>query len=210
MISDLQVLLIGGPPGAGKTTLGRALAAQLGFGSLTADDLVITGRVLTTPESHPALHQMRSIGHTRYFTETPGAQLIADAKALEETMWPALDRVIASHVMAKTPTVIDWWLFSPQRIATIDEGGITSIWLHVDPEVLEDRERQLNAEFWGESSDPEQMLGHFMERSLWRNDLVFTQAKERGMPVLDQTGLETVDDLVASALGIVTERRDPQ
>ncbi|MFQ5968817.1 MAG: hypothetical protein ACE5MI_14630 [Acidimicrobiia bacterium] len=39
-----------------------------------------------------------------------------------------------------------------------------------------------------------------MERSLWRNELVASQAREEGMPVIHQSGDETVEDLVAAAL----------
>ena len=41
-MGDLRVLLIGGPPGAGKTTLARSVAGRLGFLSTTVDDLVTT------------------------------------------------------------------------------------------------------------------------------------------------------------------------
>jgi 2-phosphoglycerate kinase len=199
---ESTVLLIGGPPGAGKTSLGRAVAAELGFGSLTVDDLVVAGRALTTEETHPALHPMRGRGHTRYFTETSAEQLIRDAVALEEAMWPALTRVIRSHVTAETPTSLDWWLLSPVRVSGLGEAGVTSVWLHVAPDVLEARERR-NADFLAGSSDPERMFSHFMARSLWRNELVAAQAREVGMPVLSQTGGETVEDLVVAVLELI-------
>ena len=200
------MLLIGGPPGAGKTSLGRAVAAELSFGSITVDDLVITGQVLTTKETHPALHQMRPIGHTRYFTESPPDQLIADAAELEETMWPALERVIRSHATTNTPTVLDWWLLSPNKVDELEADTIASIWLYVDPDVLEEWERSNAAGFWAESSDPEQMIARFMRRSLWRNELVASQARELGLPVLYQSGADTVEDLVEAVLEIVGAR----
>lgn len=146
---------------------------------------------------------MRPIGHTRYFTESPPDRLIADAIALEETMWPALERVIRSHATTNTPAVLDWWLLSPNKVDELEADNIASIWLHVDPDVLEGWERSNSAGFWAESSDPEQMIARFMQRSLWRNELVASQARELGMPVLHQSGVEAVEDLVEAVLEIV-------
>ncbi|MCA9946780.1 MAG: zeta toxin family protein, partial [Anaerolineales bacterium] len=67
MISN-KVILIGGAPGAGKTTLGSALAVKLGVNSLTIDDLVTAVIAVTTPETHPGIHALRKGPHTEYFT----------------------------------------------------------------------------------------------------------------------------------------------
>jgi hypothetical protein len=148
---------------------------------------------------------MRPIGHTRYFTESDPERLIADAVALEEMMWPAVARVIRSHATTKAPSVIDWCLLSPEKVHELEDDAVRSIWLHVDPVVLEERER-LNTEFLAESSDPEQMLSNFMQRSLWRNELVAAQAAALGMPVLHQSA-ETIEDLVEGVLELLGSGR---
>ena len=204
-MEDLTVLLIGGPPGAGTTTLGRTVAARLGFASLTVDDLAISARVVTTAESHPALHPMRPSGHTQYFTDGPPERLIADATALEETMWPVLERVIASHLATASPIVMDWWLLSPDRVDELEDDRIRSIWLHVDPNALEARERR-NTQFFGDSPDPERMLANFMHRSLWRNDLVALHASTLNLPALHVSGDESVEELVTATLEAIVSR----
>lgn len=201
---DSGVLLIGGAPGAGKTSLARAVAAELGFGSLTGDDLAVAGRALTTEETHPPLHPSKGIGHTRYFTETPAAQLIEDAVALEETLWPVFVRVIRSHLAAEAPTTIDWWLLSPVSVSELAEAAVTSIWLYVEPDLLEARERR-NVEFWAESFNPERMFSQFMARSLWRNELGAAQAHELGMPVLSQSSDDTIEDLAATVVELISD-----
>ncbi len=206
-MDDLQILLIGGPPGAGKSTLGRALAAELGFGSLTADDLAIAGRMLTTPETHPALHVMRPVGYRQYFTDGPAEKLIADAIAVEETMWPVVERVISSHIESRAPIVIDWWLLSPKTVGQLEDKRIASIWLHIDADALEQRERS-NTEYLARFADPERMLTNFMARSLWRNDLVAAQAAAARLPTLELTGRETVDEMVNAARALMATRHD--
>lgn len=198
-MDTLKVILIGGPPGAGKTTLGRNLAGRLGFLSLTADDLVIAVKALTTAESHPALYQMQPMGFTRYFTEGPADKLIADSSVVADTMWPAVEQVIASHIGNKTPIVIDWWLLSPPQVAEMNTPNARSIWIHFKPEALEARERK-NTVFLAGSADPETMLRNFMHRSLWRNRLVAEQAADLGLPVLDLDGTESTTEVTDRAL----------
>jgi hypothetical protein len=114
-MEDLTALLIGGPPGAGKTTLARSVAASLGFLSTIVDDLVATARLVTDAHSHPDLHRADGVGIVDYFTEGPPERLIADAVALEETMWPILEQVIQRRRGEKAPIVMDWWLFNGSR-----------------------------------------------------------------------------------------------
>lgn len=166
------------------------------------DDLSIVARMFSTPQTHRSLHVMRAGGHTHYFTESPVEQLIADAEELAETMWPSLARVIASHLSLKGPVVLDWWLFSPSRVAELGDG-VGSLWIWIDPEELERRERVLAPPFVEGSRDPERMLANFMARSLWRNDLVRAEAEELGLPVLVQDGHKDVDSLVEEAIGLL-------
>jgi 2-phosphoglycerate kinase len=201
-MSSSRVLLIGGPPGAGKTTLGRAIAAELGYASLTVDDLAVAVRAMTTPEAVPALYPMAGIGHTRYFTEGPPHKLVADAEALEEALWPAVRAVARTHALIKESIVIDWWLLGPDLVATLEEENVASLWVYIDPVALDQRERR-NTWFREGSSDPERMHTNFMHRSLWRNEHVADRARKLGLPVLHQTGDIPTSDLVLSALDLV-------
>lgn len=207
---DAPVILIGGPPGAGKTTLGRALAARLGFTSLTGDDLATAVRAVTTEESHPVLHLMRRRGgHVRYFTDSSQRELIEDAQALERVMWPAIQRVVEYRAVSGPPVVIDWWLLSPDPVVTIDASLVASLWLHIEPAALEARERT-NTDFFEASERPSKMLANFMSRSLWRNELVAARARALGLPLLHQPGDTSTDDLVTEAVAALSDPRSAE
>jgi 2-phosphoglycerate kinase len=202
-VTKAKVILIGGAPGAGKTTLGRNLAIKAGVTSLTIDDLMIATRAVTTKETHPGLHIMSTGDPVGYFTENNSEQLIADAKVQHEATWPAVEKVIRSHAADwGSPIVIDGWAIHPSWVAQLGLNNVTSYWLHVKREVLEQRERK-NTDFFGQSSDPERMFQNFLGRSYWYNDLVREEADSFGLPILEQDGTVTVEELCAKVLGEV-------
>lgn len=197
-------MLIGGPPGAGKTTLGRAVAARLGWDSLTVDDLLAAVREVTSPDTHPAFHPMARGGHVAYFTDGPPEKLIADAMAMQDAAWPVVERVLRYRQLGRSPVVVDWWLLDPHHVVSAAPDGTAAVWLHVDADVLLRRERA-NEDFFGLSSDPDRMLDNFMARSLWRNEYVKDAATCVDLPVIHQDGGRSVDELtneVISRLGL--------
>lgn len=74
------MILIGGPPMIGKTTIARRLAARLDYGTMSTDDLGQCIRDVTTPDSHPNLHLMSGIDHREYYVSRSTERLIQDAE----------------------------------------------------------------------------------------------------------------------------------
>ena len=193
------VVTIGGPLGAGKTTLCFALARRLNSLAMTLDDIVVAARAITTPESHPGLHLTNNTPAADYFTNSHPDKLISDAKIQQETIWPGMERVIRLRAKGTKTMVIDGWFLRPSQIAGLGLDNVLPFWLNVDPVVLEARERELSAEL-GESTDHEKMLQNFLKRSFWHNDLICREAKKFGQTVLYQNGDSSVDDLCEIAL----------
>jgi 2-phosphoglycerate kinase len=189
-----KVILIGGCPGSGKTTLGRALAAKLGYASLTIDDLLNAVKGLTTPESHPPLHAVGQPNFTEYFTNSPVDTLTTDASRQHEALWPAVERTIKNRAAWGTPIVIDGWHLRPQWTRSLACDAVSAHWIVIDRLVLENRER-LNTDFVSRSRNPEDMLVRFLARSFWHNDLIHREAELIGDHVLYQDGTRTVEDL---------------
>ncbi len=200
------VVLVGGPPGAGKSTLGRALAERLGYAALSVDDLAAAMRTVTDATRHPGLF-LQPYGHLRYFTDSSADQLIADAVRLEEVLWPAVERVIRTRIERGDGVVIDGWLLSPRRVAALGEDRVAAVWIHLDEDELDRRERRVES-FREGSDDPDRMHVNFMSRSLWRNRVVAEQARWLGMPIIEQPGEIAVDDLVDRAVAALAGDED--
>ena len=95
--------------------------------------------------------------------------------------------------------MIDGWALRPNKVAALGGENVRSFWLVADRAVLEERERT-NADYFGQSRDPERMLQNFLGRSLWYNDLIEQQATELGLDILRQDGHRSVDVLCAEAM----------
>jgi 2-phosphoglycerate kinase len=204
-MKEVNVFLIGGAPGVGKTTLGTALAARLGIASVTIDDLLTVAQTVTTPETHPGLHVMRKKPYLEYFTDSSVEQLKADADLQHAATWPFVKNLIFKHAgWAPSPIVIDGWHLRPGRVAELNLPAVWSDWIVIEPSVLVEREKR-NLGWLGGSSNPERMLENSLGRSLWYNDLIRAQASELQMNILHQDGNTSVKDLLEKVLETINK-----
>ena len=204
-----KVILIGGAPGVGKTTLGRALAFKLGTTSLSIDDLLTAAKVVTTRQSHPGLHVMSVVSSIEYFTTSSVDQLTADATIQHDATWAVVEKVIRNHATWGSPIVIDGWALRPNKVAQLELSNVASFWLVAAPSVLEKRESK-NPDFFHNSSNPERMLENFLGRSLWYNDLLRQQATEWKQDILHQDGQIFVEELCNAVLELVRDSSNGQ
>lgn len=137
MQSSTRVILIGGAPGAGKTTLGAVVARSLGFTSLTVDDLVSAAQAVTTRESHHGLHIMRRLPYLQYFTKSTVDQLKADAHVQHEATWPMVEAVVRKRLRAEPGLVLDGWHLRPAWVAKLNPERVRSFWIVPSTSVLE-------------------------------------------------------------------------
>jgi 2-phosphoglycerate kinase len=163
-----RVILIGGAPMAGKTTVARLLAATLGYGCLSTDDLGEAIRAVTTKDSHPHLHPMDGYDYREYYiTRSPDA-LIADISLEHRALWPAVQSVIRTHATWGEPIVIEGWSLWPERVIQLRLPSVRSLWFIAHEKTLHERMSKAG-ELYGGASDEEAMRGHYLARSFWYN-----------------------------------------
>jgi hypothetical protein len=111
---------------AGKTTLGRKLAAQPGWALISGDDLSLAAKGVTLRATHPALHPMNGFDHREYYMRHSVEELIAHACAEHEALWEGMRKVIYAHSTWADPAVIEGWQFHPRRVAAINLANVRS------------------------------------------------------------------------------------
>ncbi len=196
-----KILLIGGPPGGGKTTTGQTVAGRLGSESLTLDDIVPAIKAMVPPEENPDLHAMSGIPPHEYFTTTSPDGLLADTERAHAALWPAVEAVIRYRCGVGAPVVIDGYHLLPERVAELDRSDVFAVFLDVDPAELERRERALS---WYERSvDPPTMLANFLGRSNGWNARIAASAHDHDLAVITQDGSKSVDDVVDEIVGLL-------
>jgi 2-phosphoglycerate kinase len=192
-----KVILIGGAPMTGKSTLGRALAARLGYGCLSTDDLGQAINALTTTESHPALHEVDGADYREYCITRSVPELIADAERRHAALWPAIAAVITAHAAWwDDPTLIEGWALYPARVAGLGLPDVASVWLVADDEALEARLRAAT-DFISGVSDEQTLIRNFLARSRWQNARISREAAEAGLPAITVSGQTETADIVA-------------
>jgi 2-phosphoglycerate kinase len=195
MMAESAVILIGGAPFAGKTTLAKRLAAQRGYALVAIDDLSTAVRAVTTPQSHPALHPMAGWDYRAYYLAHAPPALIEHSQREHQALWPAIVAVIDAHHHWAGPVILEGWQLDPARVASVAHPQLRACWLLVDEAVLEARLRADTAFYQG-CADVERLIRHYLTRSRWVNDRVrHATGHEAGM-VLEVGPGETVDALV--------------
>ncbi len=98
------MLLLGGPSGAGKTSVSYALARRFGVGLSEIDDLYIVAKQMTTPAQQPVLHAWDT--HPRAL-DLAAEQILEMHIAACRVMSASIEAVVANHVETDTPIVLE-------------------------------------------------------------------------------------------------------
>lgn len=110
-----QVLLLGGPAGAGKTSVSYRLAHHFGIGITEVDDFQVILERMTTPAEQPALHYW----HTHPEAANQSAEeMVKQLIAVGQAMAPALEAVITNHLDSQAPIILEGDFILPMLVAS--------------------------------------------------------------------------------------------
>src|SRR5262245_30792658 len=191
-----EVIVIGGAPFAGKTTLAKRLAAQRGYALVAIDDLGTALRALTTPLSHPALHPMAGWDYRAYYVAHTPPTLIEHSRREHQALWPAMAAVIHAHLQWAGPVILEGWQLDPDRVCAVSHPHLRTCWLLVDEAVVEARLRA-DTTFSQGCTDVERLIRYYLARSRWVNDRGRQAAVHEAGAVLEVGPDDAVDTLVA-------------
>ncbi len=198
-----KVILIGGAPLIGKTTVARKVAARLEYGCTSSDDLDQAIIAVTNPKTHSNLHIMEKEDHRQYFITKSAARLADDARKMHETGWPALERVIRNHAGWGTPIVLEGWGLLPEKVANLALDNVLSIWLVGENDVFDQRV-QHESKFFDATSMKEVFIEKFIGRSLWYNNFLREEAGRMKMNLIE-TGCNDQPEQIAARCFAILE-----
>lgn len=201
-----HVRWIGGAPGAGKSTIARRLADDLGLRLYTVEPFSrFTGRV--TAEEAPLMHAFMSMDmDERWLLRSPGIMFETFHGFHEEGFGLIVEDLLA--MPADRPILAEGFKLLPRLVAPLLGSRHHAIWLLPTSEF---RRRAFDARgsTWdipNRTSDPERTLANLVAR-----DDLFTEALTREVTALDLPMLEMDGSLdvaestrrVARSLGLL-------
>jgi 2-phosphoglycerate kinase len=175
-----RVLLIGGAPMVGKTTVARILGRRHGRSVISTDDLGVA--------VHAALRGRRPMiaeDHREYFLSRTVDQLWNEELERLQSLQVPIDAVARLHANDwSVPAILEGWAILPSAFDEPTAG--VCVWLIATKEMLEARIRADQA-FWSGARDEEQMIQKFVERSLRLEAYLNDAAQKRPLRMLEVT-----------------------
>ena len=198
-----KVILIGGAPKCGKSTLAQAIARKLDYEHVNTDDIGIAVRAVTSAISHPALHPMAGFDYREYYLSRSIDELLEDALTAHRGLWPAISSVAEAHASWGKAAVIEGWAILPELVASTRMKDICALWLIAEEHVFEQRIRAVEHFYYG-ASNKDGLIVRFSMRSRVFNDYLKHETTRLGTLRLEARADTTPIELCVHALKLLS------
>lgn len=197
---DIRVLLIGGTSHVGKSTLGQALAAELGGEHVSTDTLA----------RHPGRPWATSSGPfpehvANHYLSLPVDELTAEQLRHYQRLWPRIADMAATRATdpgART-LILEGSGVLPQAVAALDIPNTAAVWLTASGSVL--RDRIYSASRFGELPAREKIIvERFLGRTEQFDQLILSAVSSLGLTSIDTSANPSIAELMkqCGSLGV--------
>ena len=165
-----KVILIGGSPMVGKSTVAALVASNLMFPCVSTDDI---GEALQTVSD---INPMGSRDYLDYYAQSDTQRLIDDMIEYHQKLEPAIARLIDIHSDWGNPLIMEGWALYPEPVGRINNEHVFSVWLIAEDGLLRKR-MAMKKSFWQDAREPEKVIENYLYRSEWHNRKLLEQCK---------------------------------
>lgn len=185
-----KVLLIGGSPMIGKSTVARKIASSFEISSYSTDDI---GEMLQTIAD---INPMKGKNYLDYYSDSSLQELIDDIKDYHHNIEQAIIRLIEIHSSWGNSIVLEGYALYPHILEKCPNTNVYAIWLVAEEKVLESRLKESIA-FANASSS---VLKKYLHRSIWHNILLKQECDLYNCKYIVVDGSESKDELMSKIL----------
>lgn len=168
-----NVILIGGPSHAGKSTLAQHLSESLGWKVIATDQLARhPGRPWKTP---PETVPEPVAGH---YLSLSVDELLADVLRHYRGLWPTISRLTKHR---ETNLIVEGSALWPDLVVPMLSENVTALWLTASDNSLKRRIYE-DSEYDKAVGEPKEMIRKFTERTLLYNWQMMKVLHRLGLP----------------------------
>lgn len=195
LINETRVILIGGSSHAGKSTLGQALAAKLGWSYRSTDKLA----------RHPGRPWVGANGKAipehvaEFYRELSVEALFLDVLShYEKNVLPQVEVIVRSHAsdLSTECLILEGSALWPGFVANlVGENGVKAIWLTARNQLLGNRIKR-ESNFCNVCKDEKYLIQKFLNRTLFYNKHMREEVERLGFMCIDVESVSKADELL--------------
>ena len=202
LINETRVILIGGSSHAGKSTLGRSLAAKLGWSYRSTDKLA----------RHPGRPWVSANGKAipeyvakHYSTLSADALFLDVLSHYEKNVLPQVEAIVHSHGsdLSTECLILEGSALWPGFVAKlVDENRVKAIWLTASDQFFRNRIFS-ESNFYNVGEDEKHLIQKFLARTLFYNKFMREKVERLRFMCIDVESVSIEDELSNKCMELI-------